>query len=197
MAKKTKNTKNEPNVEWLLGMNPMAIENQESEGQHELVESQQLPRKCNSPRGINAAEQYHKMGIKVFTKSKGDDLFIGVKLPDGWKKEGTDHSMWNRLVDDKGRVRGQFFYKAAFYDRDSFMNFTTRYTWRSDYSEKNFCGYDVFDSEKNEVIFKTEKMSTDCNTPGYFKTQDKLQQQCKDFLNNNFPNHEDINAYWS
>lgn len=197
MAKKTENTKKTPRIDWLFGMNPRAIENQEAQGQKELNESQQLPKKCNSPRGINAAEQYHKMGIKVLTSSKGDDLFLGVKMPNGWKKEATDHSMWNNLVDDKGRIRGRFFYKAAFYDRDSFMNFTTRYEWKCDYSEKEFHSYHVWDSEKKEAVFVTEKMSSDCNTPGYFKMQDKLQKQCEDFLAHNFPNHKDINAYWS
>ncbi len=36
--------------------------------------------------------------------------------------------MWNELVDDKGRVRASFFYKGAFYDRDAFINFNTRYS---------------------------------------------------------------------
>lgn len=197
MAKKTKNTEKEPHIDWLFGMNPRAIENQEATGQQELVESQQLPRKCNFPRGINAAEQYHKMGIKVFTSSKGDDLFLGVKLPNGWKKEATNHSMWNNLVDDKGRVRATFFYKAAFYDRDSFINFSTRYKCDCDFSEKGFLGYRVWDCEKNEVVFNAGKMADNYDDPNYFKIQDDLQKQCKDFLNNNFPQHEDINAYWS
>jgi hypothetical protein len=145
---------------------------------------------------MNAAEQYHKMGIKVFTTSKGDDLFIGVKLPEGWKKEATNHSMWNNLVDDKGHIRATFFYKAAFYDRDAFVNFKTRYNWDADYSNKETCSYRVVDGANNEVVFQTEQMTRDCNQPGYFKKQEKLQQQCKDYLDKNFPNHNDINAYW-
>lgn len=99
------------------------IENQESEGQKELIESLQLPKKCNSPSKGNAFELYHKMGIKTFTTSKGDNLFIGVKLPKGWKKTGTDHSMWSNLIDDKGVIRAHIFYKASSYDRESFINF--------------------------------------------------------------------------
>jgi len=54
-----------------------------------------------------------------------------VELPIGWKKRSTGHSMWNDLVDDKGRVRATFFYKAAFYDRDAFINFERRYDFRT------------------------------------------------------------------
>lgn len=32
------------------------------------------------------------------------------------------------MFDDKGRKRMNFFYKAAFYDRDAFVNFNTRYS---------------------------------------------------------------------
>lgn len=196
MAKKTTNTEKEIHPEWLFGLNPRAIENQEAAGQQELIESQQLPRSCNHPRGVNAAEQYHKMGIKVFTSSKGDDLFMGVKLPDGWKKEATGHSMWNNLVDDKGRIRATFFYKAAFYDRDAFVNFGTRYLWTDDHSEKDSTSYIVKDTATGEILFRTEKQIKDYEDKDYFKKQDALQQQCKDFLNNNFPDHQDINAYW-
>lgn len=197
MAKKTTNTSNDPHVDWLFGINPQAIYNQESEGQKELNSSDQLPRKCNSPRGIYIKDQYNLMGINVLSDSEEDELFFDVIMPKGWRKEATGHSMWNNLVDDKGRVRGTFFYKAAFYDRDSFMNFKTRYEWKCDYSEKEFVGYHVWDSEKQEVVFNAGKMTKDCNEPDYFKTQDKLRQDCENFLKNNFPQHEDINAYWS
>lgn len=196
MNKKTTNTKKEPRPEWLFGMNPGAIENQEAEGQKELVASAQLPRKCNSPHGLNAAEQYHKMGIQVFTSSKGDDLFLGVKLPDGWTKEATDHSMWNKLIDDKGRVRATFFYKAAFYDRDAFINFNTRYEIGTNYDDKDFRYDFVKDTGNGELLFKTDKRTADVHDHNYFKDQDSARKQCQDFLDKNFPDHKDINAYW-
>lgn len=197
MAKKTTNTsENERHLDWLFGGNPSAIEAQEATGQQELVASQQLPRRCNSPHGINAAEQYAKMGIKVFTSSKGDDLFLGVKLPDGWKKETTDHSMWNNLIDDKGRIRARFFYKAAFYDRDSFINFNHRYISTQEYvkdaspSEKGFYPkfYCVKDQGTGEILFRTEI------TTGY--ENETLSLEADNWLNEHFPNHADLNAYW-
>lgn len=194
--KKATNTAKAPHVEWLSGVNPNAIENQEAEGQKELVASQQLPRKCNNPRGANASEIYSKMGIKVFTSSKGDDLFIGVKLPVGWRKEATDHSMWNKLIDDKGRCRASFFYKAAFYDRDAFISFETRFQTFSDYSDKTITSYCVKDTATNEIIFNAGNHSRDVSHPDYFKKQDEYSESCKNWLNEKYPNWKDIHAYW-
>ncbi len=151
--KKVKNTEKEPKSEWLLGLNPGAIEEQEAKGQQELVESLQLPKTCNSPRGLNASEIYHKLGIKTFTGSKGDDLFMGVKLPSGWKKEETDHSMWSNLIDEQGRKRASIFYKASFYDRDAFINFNCRITFRVDRIGFHEGNYDK--NDKHEYISKS------------------------------------------
>lgn len=192
---KTTNTAKNPRPEWLIGGNPNAIEAQEAEGQHELVNSLQLPRECNSPMGVNAAAQYHKMGIKTFTGSKGDNLFLGVKLPDGWKKRATDHSMWSELTDNKGRVRATIFYKAAFYDREAFINFRHRYIAAQEFVNQGVITdgdyskyYCVKDQATGEIIFKTAITKEYCD--------DGLKSQCIDYLNTNFPDHDDINAYW-
>lgn len=191
---KTTNTKKDPKPQWLMGGNPDAIEAQESQGQSELIASEQLPRKCNYPRGCNAAEQYHKMGIKVFTTSKGDDLFLGVKLPEGWSKQATDHSMWNNLVDDKGRIRATFFYKAAFYDRDAFVNFEKRYSWTDEYIKGESVDGDnvkktvVKDNATGEFLFETEKHT--------WRNEDEFHKMAKVFIDTSFPDHENVNAYW-
>ena len=117
------NTTENPMFNWLFGGNPSAIEAQEAQGQKELTMSSQLPVKVNSPRGTNAEEKYQSLGIKVVGKSKGDAIFLDVELPEGWAIKPTDHSMWSKLVDAEGNERASIFYKAAFYDRDAFINF--------------------------------------------------------------------------
>ena len=193
MKKVTNTGKKEKNIDWLFGGNPGAIEAQEAKGQSELVASSQLPRKCNEPFHTNATEQYHKMGIKTFTTSKGDDLFIGVSLPKGWEIKPTDHSMWNNLVDDKGRIRATIFYKAAFYDRESFINFEKRYSHTQEYVDiKNRESYEKYycvkDNAKEEIIFKTDA------TKEYLDKN--LRNLCIKYLNTNCPEWENINAYW-
>lgn len=119
------NTSKNPHPEWLMGGNPNAIEDQELKGQQELVNSSQLPSQLNSSSDKSdkdAEEAYTRMGIKVLGHSPGDDLFLDVDLPSGWKIVPTDHAMWSKLIDDAGKVRASIFYKAAFYDRKAGIN---------------------------------------------------------------------------
>ncbi len=190
---KVTNTSKRPRLEWLMGGNPNAIEAQEAQGQKELVNSSQLPSKVNSPRGVNIEEQYALMGIKVIGKTQGDELFLDVELPNGWKKEATDHSMWNKLVDDNGRERASFFYKAAFYDRDAFVNFSTRYNWNSKYYDEkiendNVKTAVVKDNATGEILFESEKHT--------WRNSEEFEKQAKEYLQTNFPDAENINAYW-
>ena len=91
-------------------------------GQSNLVSQEVLPVKVN----WGSREQFEAMGI-IFGE-KVDDLFVKVTLPPGWTKRPTDHSMWSELLDEQGRMRASIFYKAAFYDRDAFLNVCRRYS---------------------------------------------------------------------
>ena len=88
----------------------------EARGQQELVNSAQLPVDGSDDPDILA------MGITFGDITPGDDLFREATLPEGWKKEGSDHNMWSYVVDVEGNRRISVFYKAAFYDRRAFMH---------------------------------------------------------------------------
>ena len=96
---------------------PGMIEASDSRGQRELVNSTQLPVQVRGDK-----QKLIEAGVVFGEPSKGDKLFCEVTLPLGWKKEATDHFMWSKLVDADGVERATIFYKAAFYDRDAFMN---------------------------------------------------------------------------
>lgn len=192
MKKITDTTKN-PTPHWLMGGNPSAIEAQEKQGQSELVQSSQLPIKGNSPFGLDPKSQYEAIGIKVIGSS--DDLFYDVELPAGWNLKPTDHPMWSHLYDHKGGNRASIFYKASFYDRDSFINFNYRYLVIEEREKdapqddiKIGWRYVVVDYLTKKNLFETERYN------GYDNQQ--LKKQAKDWLKSNFPDHEDINAYW-
>jgi hypothetical protein len=91
-----------------------AIESQEAAGQREILFSDVIPSKGPVP-------ELEKLGFEIgpmADASKGDDpLFRSCKLPKGWSREGTDHSMHSSIVDEMGRRRVCVFYKAAFHDR--------------------------------------------------------------------------------
>ncbi len=97
----------------LLEGSPESIYKMEAEGQNQLCNSAQLPVDgSNDPRFL-------EMGIIFGEISESDPLFRPATLPEGWKVEPTDHSMWSNLVDEAGTVRASIFYKAAFYDRSA------------------------------------------------------------------------------
>lgn len=149
----------------LLGlMAGLNIEGQEKRGQSELVNSTQLPSRSGSRENGSAFMQYEKMGIKVISITKGDEMFCDVQLPEGWKKRSTGHSMWNELVDNKGRVRATFFYKAAFYDRDAFINFERRFNI-------NVISYFTDDKDKGHY----EKQIFNVPNPNYRKKGELLE----------------------
>lgn len=95
-----------------------AIESQEAQGQQQLTQSSQLP-----THGLTK-EMAEKHGIAIVGQSAGDPLFQDVVLPDGWKIQPTDHSMWSDLLDASGQKVAGIFYKAAFYDRCASIRFT-------------------------------------------------------------------------
>lgn len=216
----------------LTGGDPsQAILNQERRGQQEVVRNQRLPKKMNDiysvpedilRKGVTTdmdweemlkiekennieytKQQYTKMGITIVDEY--DDLFWTVELPDGWLIKATGHTMWNDLFDDKGRKRGQFFYKAAFYDRGAFINFNTRYSiaveHTVDSSEEDFdvwynsdwqgivrdCGSIIY---RTMAVPKLEDYRKDTDN------QHALRNQLEEYMDTYYPDYKDIHAYW-
>ncbi len=180
-----------------------AIERSEARGQELLVNSETLPHKFNS----GTREQFEKMGI-VFGE-KADDIFSFVTLPQGWKKVATDHSMWSKLFDEQGRERASIFYKAAFYDRDAFLNISRRFS----YSYRPVLGYEHPDYRKgswvgvvtdcNNIIWKTAEIEPEQEYKAdkdiwlaWSDKRDKLTQEARRWLETNYPKWESPLAYW-
>lgn len=104
------------------------IESMEAAGQQQLVNSSVLPVEA---RGLVSyafdADGWPEFEALGFTKGEGvegDELFVNATLPDGWTRQGSDHSMWSYIVDNRGVRRVAVFYKAAFYDRRAHMHLT-------------------------------------------------------------------------
>ncbi|MCM8548945.1 hypothetical protein [Streptomyces sp. STCH 565 A] len=97
-----------------------AIEAQEKAGQSQLVHSDQLPTTMHNDQAA-----FEALGFTFGDADASDPLFRPATLPDGWKREASDHSMWSHIVDDLGRRRVSIFYKAAFYDRRADMGLVT------------------------------------------------------------------------
>ena len=192
----------------MSGRDPSAaIENQEKRGQQAVVRFKRLPKETNNYGAKDkiafTQEQYAKMGIEILEDC--DDLFWSVKLPEGWDIRATDHTMWNELVDNNGRVRAMFFYKAAYYDRKAFINFETRFKVEVDHTaDYDAVGYTAWKEsdwqgtvkDGDKVIFSTECVPT---VGDYLKDEEikkPLWAKLEDFMKVNYPDYEDVSAYW-
>jgi len=125
----------------LIASTPGGIERQEADGQQTLVNSAMLPKKIRNATREQLTALGFKFGPDIY------ELFVKCELPPGWKKHGTDHSMYSDLLDEQGRKRADIFYKVAFYDRRADMTMQRRYNvecWR-DGSSDNMRRVDVTD----------------------------------------------------
>lgn len=176
----------------ISGSHEGQIERAEAQGQKDLVNSADLPKKID---GVTRVQITENLGI-VFGDDV-NDLFVSVTLPDGWEKRATDHSMWSELVDDKGRVRAMMFYKAAFYDREAFMSFDRFYKVGGDYSAREVKVVNALDDTIKD--FGRVDVPEDGNDPTW---QDKytewtdLGDAARVWLSENYPDHKDVFAYW-
>lgn len=206
-----------------------AIENQEKRGQRMVVANQRLPQKAHKScvpdeyifNGIEdgmswkereeivsrnnceyTKSQYEKMGIEIV--SEYDDLFYNIKLPDGWEIKATDHSMWNELFDDKGRKRADFFYKAAFYDRNAFINFDTRFHLSVNHIADRSEDYEVWSKsdfqgkikDGQAIIFETKPEKCTGDYQADKAIEDVLRKELISYMEEHYPDYKDINAYW-
>lgn len=171
---------------FIVASTPGGIEAQEKRGQETFVNSEILP--------IEAPwEQLEKMGIEV--DGNYDELFLKVKLPKGWRKEATDHSMWSHLLDDKGRKRASIFYKAAFYDRRSDMHLDRRFNIERNWDLKNQIQYVVKDGDS--VIYETEKSKVfEDGDREQYKVGDEIREVAEAWLKDKYPDWQNHLAYW-
>lgn len=95
----------------------MLIEAEERRGHYEMLESIQLPARVL----WSTEDDFKALGFKLEPPTSSGDLFRDATLPEGWRREGSSHSMWTYIVDPEGYRRVAVFYKSAFYDRAAHM----------------------------------------------------------------------------
>jgi len=186
----------------IISETPGGIEAQEAQGQKDFVADETLPKEFL----YSTRQELESMGVTFGDDI--DDLFVSVQLPEGWKKVPTAHSMWSRLLDERGRERASIFYKAAFYDRNAHISVTKRFT----YSVQPINGWNnpnyregewrcvVLDSDKviweHPNYLEPEPKYDDNKWHDWYDKKQKLSQHGKDWLDDNYPDWNDVTAYW-
>lgn len=170
-----------------------SISSQESAGQSIFINSTTLPNDMyESDR--TALEQ---AGIVFGEIVAGDDLFVNVTLPEGWRKAATDHSMWSDLVDKKGRKRASIFYKAAFYDRSARLHTVCRFDIRRDYGREDDNVIVMYVTDGEEIVFTSEEHSFSEKYSDEHEAKVKTaRSEAVAWLAENFPDYQNPAAYW-
>lgn len=147
-------------------------------------------------------DQYARMGITVIKEV--DDYLCEVRLPEGWNIRAAD-SLWSDIFDDKGRKRISYFYKGAMWDTVAFSNFLCRYSisilpfddYLSDatYEDRMLKPWSVYLMDCGEKVKKLHEI-TPTTKKEFYEVEDKLRVIGLNYLSNNYPDYDDINAYW-
>lgn len=150
-------------------------------------------------------QQYERMGIKVISNYDHHDLLCEVELPDGWRIEQTS-GYWKTVYDNKDRKRIEFFAKTAMYDRDAFCNFCTRYSYmqfpfdnyesKATYEERKFKQWSVFILDGGKRTINLAQYTPQSNYEYLHIMDSILKEAATEYLNSNYPDWKDINAYW-
>lgn len=182
----------------------LAIEIQERIGQQRLVEYNLLPKTVSlfeiQDRAANIAytkKCYDAMGIKTIFEH--DDLFYNAFLPLGWRIESTSHHMWSNVLDDRNRKRMSIFYKASFYDRNTFVRFRHRLDCDvlPKHEDDNYTGAMlavITDCEKPiHILYKIHEGE---RSGSYHTTTGYLLRHARSFLAEHFPGWNEPDRYW-
>lgn len=187
----------------IIASTPGGIERQEAAGQQELCQSGKLP--------IRAPwDALKRMGFEQKEPVEPvDGIFYNVIFPKGWSLKPTEHSMWNYLLDANGSKRARVFYKAAFYDRSATLYLEQRFeidahirTEENELSDSKIFAA-VKDNKTNDFATQIYKFEFDPKADefdkekGRYGVRDKARNELKEWLDKNYPEWGNPEAYWA
>lgn len=184
----------DPKLDGMLAMAIAMSTGSASEGLEAVqnAEQNQARSACKLPKDMRPSKEVFEAIGFVF-EDIGDDVLYQATLPEGWTLE-SDGGYWTNLVDDKGRKRGNYFYKGAFYDRSGHMNLSQRFRITSrnidpkDWKSPVKVAVVDFDGT---VIFEAGQCEEE-----YSEEWESLSRQARGYLCSNYPDWEDASKYW-
>lgn len=161
---------------------PGGIEAQERAGQIRDSLRETLPKQMRNC----TRETFEALGFK-FT-GETEKIFWTCEFPPGWRKQPTEHAMWSKLLDAKGRRRGMIFFKAAFYDFNAHVRLEQRYQiHHAEPCDANV--YEVRDEATGQTLQSFKASDTD-------RWREEAHAQAMQWLNEHFPDWRNPLAYW-
>lgn len=140
-------------------------------------------------------ETFESLGFDFF--DAGDRVLINATLPEEWSTQRITGSnvLRENLIDDRGRIRGDYYYKRAYHDRDGHMKLCGRYRQIYQYTEPGNYSSPInvvaIDNVDGSVIFNAGQ----CEEL-YSKEYEELVTKAEEYLNSNYPGWKDVTKYW-
>ena len=157
-----------------------------------------LAARCNylAKRMSPDKEIWELLGFK-FTEIPDDDVLYKAELPKGWKIVETDHHMYKDIVDEKGRKRGNMFYKAAIYDRSAHMSLEPRYGVKVDFDGKGT--ETIYFGNERERLYTAGTITNPANKDEWAKynlDRKNLLDKATLYGEDNYPGYDNVLSYW-
>ena len=172
------------------------VEHMEEEGQKDVFERIMLAKVMEPPR-----EEWEKLGF-IFNEIAGEEVLLQAVLPKGWKlKQNENNAMWTDILDEKGTLRGQMFYKAAFYQQMAHMELFKKYGIKRNNISMDPIIDEVYFGNSQEVLFIGGRATLPLNPTEeqrnlYFEQLEEATQKVREFAAENYPDWENPLAYW-
>ena len=162
-----------------------------------------LPTKAAKGINIKVSRQYAKMGLLPGALMEQNK--VQAQLPDGWNVQRVDGGEWHTLVDDKGRVRARYFLSEK--TEHSFIVFCCRYEFdlrpfdnyedeTVTHDQRRFKDWFGVITDCGEEIARTEPYKPQTMIEYERMMPHVLQERCEAYLQEHYPEHKDVNAYW-
>jgi hypothetical protein len=197
---------NELDKSAIMALGPAGVELTERQGQQDVVHDNRLPIKMRIADAL-----LEQLGFKLgkVVKEGNPPQFREATFPKGWKKlPYPNHSMHNMILDEKERIRANFFFKAAFYDYCANGDFQTRYACVNHYKpyvegqRPKFLGVAVvdravkYDEKKFRacVLYKVLKLFKAGEDDDAARL--RASSDASGWLADNFPLWDGVLVYW-
>ncbi len=127
-----------------------------------------------------------RLGIKINQDSK-DELFYETRLPPLWSLKPTNHDKYTFLLDERGLIRAEIFFRGLYYNRQASINaFSERFELiKNNHSDRFVESYSLFDLGTKTVVKQSEIIRYgfyDDTIPGVLIGQDFYYAPEKKFL---------------
>ena len=157
----------------------------------QLITTTKISKELNPSKEI-----WEELGF-TFTNNQENTSIYNTTLPTGWSILPTSYSMMQNIVDEHNRIRGNILCNTK---NSIYLN--TRYRICMNYVGKDYNTVEIYFGNEEEKLFVAGQVHKKDCTNKYeiitaYEEQIKLTQLAQEWAEYNYPNYEDVRAYWN